>query len=310
MMKPMMIAGFLLLAFCVLIQADPSPKKPKLTSAGLGEKLFSDVILSRDQTISCASCHDPKHAFADPRRFSVGVRGQVGDRNAPSVMNMSLRPTFFWDGRSPTLEAQALEPIKNPIEMDLSIAEAVRRLNKSRFYKKAFQEVYGKLPNDSLLGKALADFERTLETTSPYDAYMNGDTNAISASAKRGLLVFNEKGKCFDCHFADDLTGDEFRNVGLFNNQNYKDVGRFAITKDSADLGKFKVPSLRNVALTAPYFHDGSFKTLREVIDYYNTPDKFVPNAINRDTLLQKPLLLTESEIVDLENFLQTLTKP
>lgn len=277
----------------------------------LGEKLFFDKILSKDFSLSCASCHIPEYAFADTTALSLGVGGQIGTRNTPSCMNMSARESFFWDGRAATLEEQALMPIENPIEMNLPIDSALNRLKQNPLYPILFYRVYGdSIITREKLANTLAAYQRTLETLSPYDKFVNGDLQAISEQAQRGLEIFNEKGKCLECHFAADLTGDEFRNIGLLDNQKYTDLGRYDFTKDSSDLGKFKVPGLRNVAITAPYMHDGSFNTLREVIDYYDNPDIFVPNAINRDTILNAPLNLTEQEKIDLEVFLHTLTAP
>lgn len=280
------------------------------TAVELGKRLFMDSILSEDFTLSCASCHIPEFAFADTSAVSLGVRKQKGSRNTPSAMNMSERPFFFWDGRAATLEEQALMPIANPVEMNLQVDVAVTRLKRSRFYREAFRRVYGKAPSKELLADAIAAFERTLETGSAHDRFAMGDSSAMSASAIRGLEIFNVKGKCFDCHFGPDLTGDEFRSIGLLDGVNDKDMGRFDFSKDSVDAGKFKVPSLRNSAVTAPYMHDGSFKTLREVIEYYNEPDKLRPHGINRDTLLAKPLGLTEQDMQDLEAFLEALTAP
>ena len=277
----------------------------------LGEKLFFDKILSKDHSISCASCHIPQFAFADTVAFSLGVQGKIGNRNTPSCMNMSEREIFFWDGRAATLEEQAIMPIENPIEMDLPIDSAINRLQQHILYPALFFKTYGdSIITKEKLGRALATFQRSLETLSPYDKFSNGDENAISEQAKRGLEIFNVKGRCLECHFAGDLTGDEFRNIGLYDEIKYKDKGRYDISKDEKDLGSFKVPGLRNVAITAPYMHDGSFKTLREVIDYYDNPDRFVPHAINRDSLLNTPLMLTEEEKQDLEAFLHTLTAP
>lgn len=306
----MRIVGFTFLLGTVLLLSNWTQRSQKLDRITLGKQLFMDSILSEDYTLSCASCHRPDHAFADTSAVSTGVHGRKGTRNTPSAMNMTMRSSFFWDGRAATLEQQALMPIENPVEMNLPIDSAIARLRRHTYYNQAFVEVFGEQPTRENLGLALAEFERTLETSSAYDRYMNGDTNAISASAKRGLTLFNEKAKCIECHFAADLTGDEFRNIGLYDNRKYKDVGRYSETKDSSDLGKFKVPSLRNVAVTAPYMHDGSFRTLAEVIDYYNTPNKFVKRAVNRDTLLNQPLQMTKQEMRDLEAFLHTLTAP
>lgn len=281
------------------------------TDIQLGEALFFDPVLSRDSSVSCASCHKPEFAFADNVAFSKGIFGQKTLRNTPSAMNQADRNFYFWDGRSETLEHQALGPVENNGEMDFPATLLVRRLLKSKRYHDAFMNVYEKKPSKELIAAALAAYERTLETSdTPFDKYMNGDdTTLFSESAKRGLEIFNEKGKCFDCHFGPDFTGnDQFRNIGLYDGKTLKDQGRFMVTGKTADLGKFKTPGLRNIAQTAPYMHNGMFRTLREVIDYYNEPDKIVPGYINRDTLLNKPLGLTETEKKDLENFLLSLS--
>jgi len=195
------------------------------------------------------------------------------------------------------------------VEMDLPINEAVRRLNDDHEYVNFFTKIFGKKPTRENLAEAIASYERTLETVdTPFDLFMNGDDAAMSEAAKRGQVLFNEKAKCFDCHFGPDFTGDEFRNIGLFNGKDLNDAGRFVVTKDSKDIGKFKVPGLRNIAVTAPYMHNGMFSTLREVIDFYNDPKQFVKGSVNIDTLLQKPLGLSEQEKQDLEAFLHALT--
>lgn len=285
--------------------------KPAGTEEQLGEKLFFDPILSRDSSVSCASCHRPEHAFADLTPTSKGVKGRMGGRNTPSCMNMTDRNFYFWDGRAETLEQQALGPIENPVEMDLPLTIAVKRLMNNAYYYASFVNVYGKKPSKELIAQAIANYERTLETSNtPFDRYLQGkDTVALSASAIRGLELFNGKANCFDCHFGPDFTGnDQFRNIGLYNGKNLNDKGRHDVTKNESDLGKFKVPGLRNIAMTAPYMHNGMHKTLMEVIEYYNEPDKFVNNSINRDSLLNKPLGLTAEEKKDLENFLLSLT--
>jgi cytochrome c peroxidase len=284
--------------------------KGPITAEELGNILFNDTILSEDYSISCASCHKPQFAFSDTVALSPGVRGQKGTRNTPTAMNVLSRPFLFWDGRAASLEEQALMPIENPLEMNLPADSAVARLKRNTFYVEAFNRIYGAAPSKALLADALASFERTLETSSEHDRFMNGDSTAISAAAMRGLEIFNVKGKCFECHFGPDLTGDEFRSIGLFDNINDKDKGRYDISKDSVDFGKFQVASLRNVAVTGPYMHDGSFKTLREVIEYYNEPQKLRPHGLNRDTLLAAPLGLNETEMDDLEAFLKSLTAP
>ncbi len=276
----------------------------------LGELLFHDSILSRGEQISCASCHKPQFAFADNVPFSFGVDSVKGGRNTPSSMNMSARNFYFHDGRSETLEEQAGGPMENPVEMDIPLSVIVRKLNNHKQYRAFFAKIFGAPVNKQNLVEAIAAFERTLETNqSAFDLYQNGkDTTLFSVSAKRGQIIFNEKGKCFDCHFGPDFTNDDFKNIGLFNGKELNDSGRYIISDDPVDIGSFKVPGLRNVAITKPYMHNGMFKTLREVIDYYDQPDKVISNSINRDTLLAKPLNLTEQEKLDLEAFLLALS--
>lgn len=283
---------------------------PPSTALELGEKLFFDPLLSKDNSISCASCHKPEFAFADTLKFSLGVDGQLGTRNTPSSMNMLSRPYFFYDGRAATIEEQVLMPIHNPIEMDLPIPELLVRLNNSS-YKQWFENIYGIAPDSATLSAALATFVFSLESPgdSPFDHWMQGDSLAMTAAQIRGREIFNTKAKCFDCHFGPDFTGDEFRNIGLFNgSDSLGDLGRFAISLDSSDLGKLKVPGLRNIAITAPYMHNGQFQTLEEVVDYYDNPNQFVQGSINRDSLLQAPLQLSPSEKEDLIQFLHALT--
>lgn len=283
-------------------------KDKKLTKEQLGEMLFFDTILSEDYSISCASCHKPEFAFADTSAFSTGVHGRKGTRNTPSAMNVAARDALFWDGRAATLEEQALGPIANPVEMNLPIAEAISRLNDSK-YRNLFLEVFDKAPDEHTLGAAIAAFEETLETADdPNDRWLNDEPGGLTAQQIRGRNIFRVKGKCFECHFTPDFTADEFRNIGLFNGKEYDDSGRYNFTHDTADIGKFKVPGLRNIAITAPYMHDGSMKTLREVIDYYDQPQTLLPDAIGRDSVLRQPLNLTEQEKQDLEAFLHSLT--
>ncbi len=276
----------------------------------LGELLFHDSILSRGNQVSCASCHKPQYAFSDTVAFSIGVDGIAGSRNTPSAMNMSARNFYFHDGRSETLEDQAGGPMENPKEMDIPLSAVVKKLNKHKQYRGFFVNIFGTTANRENLVEALAAYERTLETNnSAFDNYMNGnDTTAMSASAKRGREIFNEKGKCFDCHFGPDFTGDQFKNIGLFNGKTLNDSGRFLITRNPSDIGRFKVPGLRNIAITKPYMHNGMFKTLKEVIDYYDEPDRFVADAVNRDETMAEPLHLTVQEKKDLEAFLLSLT--
>ncbi|UPK70028.1 cytochrome-c peroxidase [Chitinophaga filiformis] len=304
-MKQWYIAGILTCAVMLLAFHSEQP----LTRAQLGEQLFFDPILSGDRTISCASCHKPQFAFADTVAFSQGIHGQLTRRNTPSITNQRGRPSFFWDGRSASLEEQAKQPIISAAEMGLPIEEAVKRLNADSSYVRAFRTLFNSVPTERNLLNALAAYERTLETAnSPYDRYINGDDHAISPEAARGRLLFIGKANCSNCHSGEDFTADRFKNIGLYNGTTLADAGRFEVTKDSAQMGFFKVPGLRNVAVTAPYMHNGMFKTLREVIQYYNKPDAIVDNGIKRDLSLNTPLNLTDTEINELEAFLKTLT--
>jgi cytochrome c peroxidase len=279
------------------------------TKAALGKKLFSEKILSKDSSVSCASCHKPTFAFADTVAFSVGIGSKLTKRNTPSVLNMKNRPYFFWDGRAASLEEQALLPIQNPDEMGLPIEQAVKRINQSREYKLLFQKIFGQKPNAKNLAAAFSAYEKTLETVdSKFDDWSNNLKN-LSASEERGRQLFvGDKARCFDCHRMEDFTTDAFKNIGLYNGKDLNDAGLFNLTNKETDYGKFKTPGLRNIAVTAPYMHNGMFKTLEEVVGFYNNPQKFVPDAINIDDALKTPLGLTEKEKTDLVAFLKTLT--
>ena len=277
--------------------------------AQLGKKLFSEKILSKDSSVSCASCHIPKYAFADTVAFSIGIGGKLTNRNTPSVLNMKNRPYYFWDGRAASLEEQALMPIQNPDEMGLPIDEAVKRLNESREYKNLFQKIFKQKPDAKNLAAAFSAFEQTLETVdSKFDDWSN-DLKKLTAQEERGRQLFvGDKAKCFDCHRMEDFTTDEFKNIGLYNGRELNDAGLFNITNKETDKGKFKTPGLRNIAVTAPYMHNGMFTTLEGVLDYYNDPLKFVTDAINIDDALKTPLDLTDKEKKDIIAFLKTLT--
>lgn len=300
---------FLFVLSAILFSLSPNLKIN--TKADLGKRLFFDTRLSKNNKISCATCHKPEFAFADTSPVSLGVYGRSGKRNSPSVMNMSSREVFFYDGRAKTLEEQATFPIQDHNEMDILLDEAFEKIFQDKVYQKQFKKVYNQAPTRENILNAIAEFERTLETTSPFDKYMAGDEKAISTSAKRGHQLFlDPKNKCFECHFSPDFTGDEFRNIGLFDGIKYKDSGRYNFTKNPSDLGKFKVPGLRNVAVTGPYMHDGSMKTLKEVIRYYNDIYSTVSHPINEDSLVKQKLSLTERDVTDIENFLISLTDP
>ncbi|MEI7964191.1 MAG: cytochrome c peroxidase [Chitinophagaceae bacterium] len=279
------------------------------TRAALGKKLFNEKLLSKDSSISCASCHKPAYAFADTMAFSLGIEGKHTLRNTPSVLNMKNRPYYFWDGRAGSLEQQALMPIENPDEMGLPIAIVVQRLNDNPLYKNLFLKIYKQNPSKENLASALAAYENTLETSnSKFDDWSN-NLRKLSAEEEAGRQLFiGDKAKCFSCHSMEDFTDDGFKNIGLYNGKALNDVGHFNFKKDSANLGKFKTPGLRNVAVTAPYMHNGMFATLEAVVDYYNDPSKYVTHPINIDPSLSQPLGLTEKEKKSLVAFLKTLT--
>ncbi len=274
----------------------------------LGELLFNEPILSLDSGISCASCHRPEFAFADTVAFSRGFNGQLTRRNTPSSMNMLMRRHFMWDGRASTLEEQALLPLEHPGEMNLPRDSAVARLAANAFYADAFHQVYGEAVNLENMLNAMARFQQSLETgDTANDRWLFGDEQAMREDQIRGRAVFFNEGNCIDCHFTPDFTGDEFINIGLFNGKELNDAGRFEITGDSTHLGAFKVPGLRNVAVTAPYMHNGIFATLEEVIAFYNDPSSFTQRAIQPDPRIV-PLGLAAKQKSDLKAFLEALT--
>lgn len=272
--------------------------------AQLGKRLFFDVRLSRTHEISCSSCHQQQHAFADPNTVSQGVEGRMGTRNAPGLANLAWGVSFFWDGRSPTLEDQVGRPIEDAREMDASLPDIVAELRDDADYSASFVAAYGSEPSELSLRQALASFVRTLVSgSSPYDRFLRGDEDALSAAAQRGkALFFDERGDCFHCHSPGMLTNEGFFNNGTFEEGG--DVGREDVTVRPGDRGKFKVPGLRNVAVTAPYMHDGSLSTLEEVIEQYAAGGRGHPTT---DPLIKR-LSLSKSDKRDLLAFLEALT--
>lgn len=293
----------------------PADNPPTADTIALGKKLYFDTRLSADETISCASCHSPEKGFTDNRQFSAGVSGKLGGRNAPTVINAAYNPVQFWDGRAASLEEQAAGPMANPVEMNLLHADAVKRLNADPAYKQLFAKSFG--PGEVTLDKvckAVASFERTvLSGNSPFDRYQfAGDSKALSAAAIRGLTLFRNKERtnCTKCHTIDEksalFTDGKFHNlgVGLNSEGELKDLGRFDQTKVEADKGAFRTPTLRDIARTAPYMHDGSQKTLRDVVNFYvggGSSNPYLDKEI-------KQLKLNEGERQDLVAFLESLT--
>lgn len=306
-MKKTGLIGLLSLTVYCLVAFTSPPKT--FSKAKLGEKLFHEKILSKDSSISCASCHLPAYGFSDTVAFSMGIYGRPTTRNTPPVLNMKNRPYFFWDGRAASLEQQSLMPISHPDEMGLPVKEAVARLNKNKTYRDLFLKTFGTVPTAANLAAAFAAFEKTLETDSSRFDLSFDDSTLMTEQEERGRKLFvSEKTKCFDCHRRQDFTTDEFFNIGLYDGNQLNDPGRYKITGKKEDLGKFKTPGLRNVAVTAPYMHNGMFKTLEEVVEYYNNPGAFVLNPINIDKRLEVPLGLTRQEKADLVAFLKSLT--
>ncbi|MEX0585741.1 MAG: cytochrome c peroxidase, partial [Pirellulales bacterium] len=282
----------------------PVPKDNPLTAAKieLGKQLYFDPRLSRDNTISCASCHDPDKGWSNGDRFATGVRGQKGDRSAPTIINAAYQENQFWDGRAKHLEGQALGPIQNPIEMDLTIDEVVVKLSAIEGYKKQFREVFGADVTADGIAKAIASFERTvLSGDAPYDRFKAGDINALSASAQRGLKVFSNKAQCTSCHTGPNFTDGAYHNLGVGIDDPKPDPGRQVHSKLLGDRGAFKTPTLREVAKTAPYMHDGRLKTLEEVLEYYNKGGVANPQL---DEVIV-PLKLSDEEKADLIAFLK-----
>ena len=325
-----------------IIPAD-NPQTPEKIS--LGQRLFFDRRLSADGTVSCSTCHDPALAFTDRRPTSVGIKGRVGQRNAPTVLNALYNKTQFWDGRVNTLEEQAALPIVNSVEMGhANLDAAVAQIGAVEEYQQAFRAVFGRPPNGPDLVRAIASYERTqLSFDSPFDHFIAGDKNAIDDSAKHGWELFNTQARCNKCHALTDtqrdvtnLIDNDFHNIGilavrhnvvplarqaeqLINSGDASAIdraaiqtdmsalGRFLITKQQKDIASFKTPNIRNVLVTGPYFHDGSQETLWDVVDHYNKGAGLQNPYLDEDI---QPLALSESDIDDLVAFMASLTSP
>ena len=300
----------------------------------LGRQLYFDTRLSADSTVSCASCHDPSMGYSAHTQTGVGIRGQKGGRNSPVSFNRILSGRQFWDGRADSLEAQAVGPIANPIEMGFTHEGVVRRLGEIPVYKKQFETIFGELTIDRV-GQAIAAFERAIVTgPSPYDhheqllpftkldeediaedadlaaryaeAKAAAAAHPMSDAAKRGRELFFGKANCTACHVGANLADEQSHNIGIGMDKPEPDPGRFAVTKDEKDRGAFKTPTVRNVTLTAPYMHDGSVATLEEVVAWYDKGGH--PNPQLSDKI--KPLNLTAEERADLVEFMKACTGP
>lgn len=272
-----------------------NPSTPE--KLALGRQLYFDKRLSQDNTVACATCHDPAKGYSHGTSVSEGVGGQKGGRNSPTVINAAYSKVQFWDGRAKTLEDQALGPIANPIEMNLPIAEAIQRLNSIEGYRTQFRAIFGSDATPETLAKVIACYERSiLSGDAPYDRFKAGDTSALSEAAQRGMKLFFGKANCSACHSGPSFTDSGFHNIGVAGS----DVGRNAVSKLAGDVGAFKTPTLREIARTAPYMHDGSMATLQEVMAHYNKGGD--GNPLQDEEIF--PLKLTPQEIDDVIVFM------
>lgn len=296
----------------------------------LGEKLFNDPILSEDRTISCASCHDAKLLFADGRRHAIGVHQQEGNRNTPAIFNLALWDSFFWDGRATTALEQATQPIENPIEMNLPVTEAVQRLNDNTEYRQLFKQAFAQPDiNQQQLATALVAFQMQIAAPrTVYDNFLDAAYSKTTDNNKQditavltdqqlhGLHLFRTKANCISCHNGPLLSDNQFHVTGLhFFGRRFQDLGRYDITGDPADAGKFRTPSLRAVIHTGPWMHNGLFTQFEGIVAFYNAggarpkPRKGDENnpLFPQISPLLKPLALTKEEQQALVEFLKIL---
>ena len=298
-----------------------APQQPIPARARLGRWLFYDVRLSADHTVSCATCHRPSHAFSEPSAVSTGINASRGTRKTPGIINLAARTVlpdipddrallFFWDGRATSLEDQVLAPIANAKEMGLSHQAMVERFSEIAGYRPYFREAFGA---DDItrerVAAALADYVRTrMSGNAPYDRWAYGrEPGALSAQAQRGSEVFFFSGRCAVCHAGFNFSDGRFHNLGVGWNagsQSFADEGRAVVTGDARHRGAFKTPGLRDVSKRAPYMHDGSLATLREVVEFYNRGGVANPWRSGR---IRAPLRLTPSQVDDLVAFLHGL---
>ena len=313
-------AGALALPACLILCLAADPKAPlglpplawpkenpySAAKVELGRHLYFDRRLSAYDTVSCASCHDPRYGFTDGAAVSTGIKSQKGNRSAPTIINRGYSLAQFWDGRAGTLEEQAKGPMANPIEMGNTYDAIVGRLQGIAGYRPMFASAFGtgEITIDRA-AMAIACFERTvLSGNAPYDKYQRGDRKAMTAGQVRGMAVFFDKAKCDKCHEGANFTLNAYANLGVGTDKPDPDVGRFSVTRNPRDWGAFKTPTLREIEHTAPYMHDGSLKTLEEVVEFYNKGG--VKNR-NLDENI-KALNLTDQEKRDLVAFLKALS--
>jgi cytochrome c peroxidase len=284
----------------------PFPKENPYTpeKAALGKMLFFDTRLSRDRNLSCASCHNPSFGWEVPFDKAIGAGGKPLGRHAPTALNQAWSKNLFWDGRAPTLEAQAKGPIEASVEMDLPVTKAVERLKEVEGYRSAFAKAFPKdgLTSDTML-QAIATFERTIVTgDTPFDRWVRGDASAMSDQARRGFAVFTGKGNCSACHSGWNFSDDKFHDIGLLTG----DKGRMGVTKNAADEHAFKTPSLRETASRAPYMHHGEVATLEAVVAHYISGGQRRPSL----SPLIKPVALDAQDVQALVAFMHSLSSP
>ncbi|MEK6238586.1 MAG: cytochrome-c peroxidase [Planctomycetales bacterium] len=281
----------------------PRDNPPNAARIDLGRRLFFDKRLSRGDQVSCATCHDPNQGWSDGRQVATGVDGAQGTRNTPTLINVGYNRLQFWDGRAGSLEEQALGPIQNPLEMDMPLDKLVAKLDAVPEYRRRFQEAFGSKPTADAVAKAIASYERTIVSRDlPIDRFHRGENNALSSAARRGMRLFHGRARCVVCHRGPNLTDDRFHNIGV--GVESPDLGREQATKRAEDRRAFKTPTLREVARSAPYMHDGSFKTLEEVVRHYNFGGVVDAANDHRDEELEV-LYLSEDEAADLVVFLK-----
>ncbi len=272
----------------------------------LGRRLFFDPLLSEDQTIACASCHQPAFAFADNKRFSIGLGGQATKRNSPSLVNRALSTQVFWDGRAASIEEQVLLPIQDGTEMGSDLELILQRLNADAPYTEEFKLAYGRSADNESLAGALAAFVRAISYgDSPVDRFRNGQTAALSTEERAGMWVFEGRGGCWKCHTGPAFSDEEFHNTGVGSLEGVPEAGLSGFTKDPQDLGKFRTPGLRLLTKSAPYMHDGSLGTLEEVVQFYRGGGK--ANS-HRSARLQS-IRITDTDATALVAFLRALSR-
>ncbi|HEV7282145.1 MAG TPA: cytochrome c peroxidase [Pirellulaceae bacterium] len=280
------------------------PKDNRLSpeKVELGKLLYFDPRLSEDHTISCASCHDPAKGWSNGERFASGVRGQMGGRSAPTILNSGYFTFQFWDGRALHVEGQALGPIQNEIEMNMKLGDVVARIGEVPEYEERFAAVFPDGVTEQNIAKAIGAFERTINSgNAPFDRWKAGDKTALSPEAERGRALFFGKANCSACHSGPHFSDGAFHNIGVGMDDPKPDLGRFVVSKLGGDTGAFKTPTLREVARTAPYMHDGRFATLEEVVQHYNkggTPNEYLDEEIFE-------LNLSDQEAADLVTFMK-----